>query len=299
MAATGSDSAKRTRSAASARRGTAGPRTPTGARAVPLPGGGHDLVVIEEPLFLDIAGTRLLTMRTPMGEAADLDWALGFLASEGVIEDISEIRELAFTQGDPAAQTADEVRVGLWRPSATDRLGSLTRTHEMRASCGLCGVASAESLAKGIRPLPTARPAITPVQTASLIAQLRVAQPLFAATGGCHGAGIAAPTGAFHAVAEDIGRHNALDRALGACLRLGVRPADSVAVLSGRAGYELVVKCLRVGVPVIVSVGAASSFAVDLARAANATLIGFVRGDDSADDRPTMRIYSDPGRLSP
>ncbi|MCK6593222.1 MAG: formate dehydrogenase accessory sulfurtransferase FdhD, partial [Polyangiaceae bacterium] len=264
----------------------------------PLEGEGHDLIVREEPLFLDIGGTRLLTMRTPMGEEMDKAWALGFLASEGVIADRSEVQDMAFTpsakQEATSGQGADEVRVRLWRSGAPERIGLLARTHEMRASCGLCGVQTADMLVRDLPKLAPGAPKLAVGEIARLVDKLRVNQPLFAATGGCHGTAIASPSGELLALAEDIGRHNALDRAIGLCLQRGVYLRDCIAVISGRAGYELVIKALRVGLPMMLSVGAASGFGIELARAAGVTLVGFIR---EANGRTRHNVYADAGRL--
>lgn len=276
-------------------------KLPAGAEQLMLADGSVEIVVREEALFLDVAGTQLLTMRTPMGEAADREWALGFLAGEGVIEDLSEVRAIHYTpaseQSDLASdqRAADLIRVELNRSGASERLGSLSRTHEMRASCGLCGVSSPQALVQGFKTLKEGTPVIRANQLQGLVDNLRAQQPLFAATGGCHGTAIVNASGKQLAVREDIGRHNALDRAIGACMEAGVYFDECIAVLSGRAGYELVVKCLRVGISTILSVGAASTFAIELARAANATLIGFIRTRNGA---LHMQVYADAGRLS-
>jgi len=278
------------------------PEIPTGATRIMLADGGHEIVVREEALFMEVNGTRLLTMRTPMGEQADREWALGFLAGEGVIEDLSEIKKLTYIpaesqQGEANAdeQAADLVRVELWRPGSSERLGSLSRTHEMRASCGLCGVSTPEALTRNCKTLSEGKPQLNALSIAHFVEELRKQQPLFNATGGCHGTAIMNAQGQTLAVREDIGRHNALDRAVGACIEQGVYFDECIAVLSGRAGYELVVKCLRVGIPIILSVGAASTFAIELARAGNATLIGFIR---TRDGHTHMQVYADAGRIS-
>lgn len=256
------------------------PATPAGAIRLRLPD-GRDYVVLEAPLVMEAGEGRIVTMRTPMGEQADLDWAVGFLATEGVIDQFSNILELDWIgsdpEVDPAPPIADAVRVRLASGHPPEGTTILTRSHEMRASCGICGVESPEAVVRDFAPLGRSGGEVSVADAAALIDRMRAKQPLFRATGGCHGAAIFAPDGEMLAVAEDIGRHNALDRAVGQCLRRGVEVKGTVLALSGRAGYELVVKALRVGIPTIVSVGAASSYAVDLVRAAGARLIGFVR----------------------
>jgi len=264
---------------------------PIGATRIPLSGGTSDLVVVEAPLVLEVGGGRVITMRTPMGESPDLDWAVGFLASEGVIAEMADVVSIAWVGVDPqvdqAPAIADSVVARLRDGIITDGMAILSRTHEMRPSCGICGVDSPQALVSGFPKLNRSGPVVSPMQAAELLERLTASQPLFRATGGCHGAGIFSPTGELLAVAEDIGRHNALDRAIGQCLRKGISPNGAVLALSGRAGYELIVKALRVGIHTIASVGAASSFAVALAQAANARLLGFVKEDGEA------RVYSD------
>jgi FdhD protein len=120
---------------------------------------------------------------------------------------------------------------------------------------------------------------------------MREAQSLFAVTGGSHAAGVfAVESGATWAVREDIGRHNALDKALGACARAGRDLSQAAVILSGRGGYELVLKALRLGVPIVASVSAPSSLAVELAEEHGQTLVGFLRGSGG-------RVYADDGRL--
>lgn len=280
---------------------------PPGSIRTPLAGDSSDLVVLEAPLSLETAGTQLVTMRTPMGEQADLDWAVGFLASEGVIQTTQSIAAIQWIGSDPALDPmppiADTVRVSLASSVDPARKAILSRSHEIRASCGICGVESPAALVASLGHVPRPRPALGQSLIRRAVAAMRERQPLFQATGACHGAAIFTSDGTPVAVAEDIGRHNALDRVIGHCLRASAPPgtpasrpknpgsqsidlSDALLVLSGRAGYELIVKAIRVGIPAIVSVGAASSFAVDLARAANVRLVGFARPDG------TPRVYT-------
>lgn len=254
---------------------------PPGVARVLLPSGATEVVIREEMLELVVGGESLITMRTPMGADADREWALGFLATEGVIQDRSEVRAISTTEhSDPSNpdNTWQRVQIELWRSSPAFG-GKLSRAHEMRASCGLCG-ADPSALIADLPPLRDVGPHMTPTELADMVEHLRENQPLFALTGGCHGCGVfgRSEQGGFEAwaIREDVGRHNALDRAIGACLESGRRLGDGVAVLSGRSGYEMVLKCLRVGVAVIVSVGAPSELAVKLVAGAGATLVGFV-----------------------
>ena len=155
----------------------------------------------------------------------------------------------------------------------------LARTHEIRSSCGVCGVADAQSLLEATPALLPGVPKFNPARVTALVTALHQVQELFSLTGGCHGALVANADGTVLGSGEDIGRHNALDKAIGEAARAGHELTQAIAVLSGRAGYDLVVKCLRVRIPVIVSVSAPSALAFDLCHAAGATLIGFARGE--------------------
>lgn len=249
---------------------------PAGAARCHRADGHDDLLVREEPLLLVVNGQQLLTMRTP---GADEDLARGFLLGEGIVGDVADIATMTAVPGDAAAQRADELHVTLRHAPDAFASARLARTHEIRSSCGICGVADAAALLDSTPPLLPGVPRIAASRIAELLAELRARQPLFAATGGCHGALIATADGTVLGCGEDVGRHNALDKAIGQAARAGADFARCTAVLSGRAGYDLVTKCLRARVPFVVSVSAPSALAFELCHAAGATLIGFARGD--------------------
>jgi FdhD protein len=260
---------------------------PQGAVRRELEGSRPDLLVQEEPLLIEVQGNPLLTMRTP---GRDQDLALGFLLGEGVIAAAAEVEAIEFTPGDAEALRADTVRVRLARPPDARTRGRLQRTHEIRSSCGACGLADPAQI---LEDTPALLPGVPKLQRSALPRLFRLLQerqPLFAATGACHGALLASADGRVLGHGEDVGRHNALDKAIGMAARTGHDFTRAIALLSGRAGYDLVVKCLRVRIPVIASVSAPSALAFDLCRSAGATLIGFVRGDRA-------QVYCDPGRL--
>lgn len=261
---------------------------PLGARSHRLSGGDDDFLVREEPLLLRIHDQQLLTMRTP---GQDHDLALGFLLGEGIVEDRAGVRRTTFVQGDAAAARTDELHVELVRPPDATVRGRLARTHEIRSSCGVCGMADPEALLDDLRPLLQGIPRLPRSRIPLLVQALQRHQPLFARTGGCHGAVLTDAHGAVLGHGEDVGRHNALDKAIGMAARGGHDLTRAIAVLSGRAGYDLAIKCLRVRIPILVSVSAPSSLAFELCHAAGATLVGFARGDQS-------RVYCDSGRLS-
>lgn len=256
---------------------------PAGVVSVELATGGHELVVAEAGLMIDIHGTQLLTMRTPQGQESDLDWAVGFLASEGMIATPDAIKHLRYRAKDSQMQDTlsgvdivDEIVVELHRPSEVDKLGSLTRSVEIRPGCGICGVASATALASRFKSLGGWPRFPDDAHVLTMTAALRSGQRIFPLTGGSHGCALFDIGGNMLALAEDVGRHNALDKAAGRVLRAGGKLEGSICVLSGRGGYELILKAAYLGCRAVVSVGAASSFAIEIAQAAGMRLIGFV-----------------------
>ncbi|MCY2956223.1 MAG: formate dehydrogenase accessory sulfurtransferase FdhD [Planctomycetota bacterium] len=259
----------------------------TGAAAFLRSDGQHDLLVQEEPLLLWIHGQQLMTMRTP---GRDEDLGLGFLLGEGIVQHTAEVLHITLQKGDPKAQQVDELRITLaGTPDAAMR-GRLARTHEIRSSCGVCGLTDPQQILEGTPPLLPGVPKLERSMVATLVETLRQHQPLFAQTGGSHGALLAAADGSVLGHGEDVGRHNALDKAIGMASRAGHDLSHAIAVLSGRAGYDLVVKCLRVRVPVIIAVSAPSSLSFELCSAAGATLIGFARKNQ-------FTTYCDSGRM--
>lgn len=241
-----------------------------------------DALAVEEPLEIQVlhydpAGSPVrrtvsITMRTP---GRDPELAAGFLFTEGLISGRDAIAEAGKSWDRP-----HEIRVEL-RPGEDLDPRQLDRHFYTTSSCGVCGKASIDAVY-------TQRPAwVVPegppprVSTSLLSAlpdRLRERQELFRSTGGIHGSGLFAPSGELLRVEEDVGRHNALDKLVGACLLAGELPLhDSVLLLSGRASFELVQKAAMAGIPVVAAVGAPSSLAVRLARQFGMTLVGFVR----------------------
>ncbi|MGZ6126497.1 MAG: formate dehydrogenase accessory sulfurtransferase FdhD, partial [Myxococcales bacterium] len=173
-----------------------------------------------------------------------------------------------------------------------DRLSATRRGTLTTAACGVCGRRSIDDVTARCTPLPVARASIATATILAAVEGLRTRQPNFARTGGIHGAALHDKEGRVAAAFEDIGRHNAVDKVVGAMVLSGRIPGSDAALLvvSGRASYEVVQKASAAKVPVIASVSAASSLAVDLARAAGITLCGFVRNG-------TMTVYSHPERI--
>ncbi|HVW19709.1 MAG TPA: formate dehydrogenase accessory sulfurtransferase FdhD [Opitutaceae bacterium] len=240
----------------------------------------RDRVIVEAPLAVEIAFERQgqavarvwgVTMRTP---GHDEDLALGLLHAEGLIAGLADVRESG-----PRGVNARGERIATWRVAlarAPRDEGRVLRDGLASAGCGLCGRPTLEGLPLGA-PAAAGLPPLTCRRLAELPEMLRRHQPAFLATGGCHGAALCGADGELRLAREDVGRHNAVDKAVGAALRQGLDFAGLILVLSGRAGFELVQKAAAAGVPAVIAVGAPSSAAVELAHAAGLTLIGFAR----------------------
>jgi FdhD protein len=216
-----------------------------------------DRVVVEAPLQLRARGTVVATiMRTP---GHDLELARGLLHAEAVAAG-------AIAQADEDAVEID-----------CDAGAFVGRGLLATAACGVCGRAAIADLELRAREV-AADTTISASVLAELPAKLAAAQDVFAATGGLHAAALVTTDGTLVAAREDVGRHNAVDKLVGWALAEGVDPAQHVLVLSGRAGYELVQKAIMLGVPIVASVSAPSSLAIELAERFRVALAGFVRG---------------------
>lgn len=234
-------------------------------------GADRDRVAVELPLEVRLNSEPFsVIMRTP---GDDRHLALGFLLSESVVRSAADIERV----------DVDDVEnvVNVWltpeRDAAVTAALDQRRQVAMNSSCGMCGRRTLESLDVNAAPFPAAWQ-ITPDVVRTLPDTLRAAQSAFAATGGIHAAGLFDRDGRLEAVAEDVGRHNAVDKLLGRALVEGRVPLDgSVLFVSGRTSFEIVQKAYLGGIRVVAAVSAPSSLAIDLARAAGMTLLGFVR----------------------
>jgi len=240
----------------------------------------QDFVAIEEPLEIRVSGKPLVvTMRTP-GHDADL--AAGFLFGENVITQGSDITSVDVRTG--SSQQNTQIKVAKFSGDSIDvlvrkNLNQVDIEHAQReyratAACGVCGKTE-------IKDLDSNLPELTPIEINTTLLEtlpdiLRQSQTLFEATGGIHAAGIFDQAGSLLCIREDIGRHNAVDKAIGHFVRMQAMPLTKhILVVSGRAGFELVQKALKASIPVMVSVGAASSLAVQMATDAGMALYSF------------------------
>jgi FdhD protein len=259
------------------------------------PGGAHrspDRLAVEEPLELRVSGTPLaVTMRTP---GHDVELAHGFLLTEGVIGAMPDVATARYCDSvdDSGRNTYNVLDVAL-SPGVPPPDPGVQRNFYTTSSCGVCGKASLDAVRLRSRFSSAADPlTLTPALLATLPDRLREAQRVFDSTGGLHAAGLFSSGGALLVAREDVGRHNAVDKALGWALLNGHIPATGcVLMVSGRASFELVQKAVMAGVPALAAVSAPSSLAVDLAAESGLTLVGFLRG-------ASMNIYTGTDRIT-
>jgi FdhD protein len=240
--------------------------------------GARDFVAVEEPLEVRVNGAPFaVVMRTP---GADRDLAAGFLLAEDVVRTADELGVIEYCTNVTDAARGNVINVQVTGAAAVRlavRLGE-RRQVTLTSACGLCGRLTIETLRARVAGVNGAWK-VAAALVASLPNRLRRAQAVFEATGGLHAAGLFDLDGTLLLSAEDVGRHNAVDKIVGRTLLEGRHPLDrTMLVVSGRASFELVQKALVAGVPLVAAVSAPSSLAVDLAQQCGITLCGFVRG---------------------
>ena len=243
-----------------------------------------DAVVEETPVALSYNGiSHVVMMMTP----ADLeDFAVGFSLSEGIIAAPREIRDIVVSEHPAGLELAVTLP-----PGREQELKALRRNLTGRTGCGLCG---AESLEQAIRPVPSVPdgPSVLPAALERSSADMPALQVLSSRTGGAHGAAWCAEDGSVRLLREDVGRHNALDKLIGAMARGGIDVTRGFALVSSRASYEMVTKAARAGMRILAAVSAPTSLAIRLAAEANLTLVAFARPGK-------FSVYSAPARLCP
>ena len=240
-----------------------------------------DYLATEEPLEIRLTHPRrtvAVTMRTPGG---DFELAAGFLYGEGVVQRREDIRRISYCvdQAVDGEQRFNIVNVELQENLAPD-LQPLERHFYTTSACGVCGKTSLEALKICCEPIAAEQPIVPAKILYSLPEQLRAEQGVFKATGGLHAAALFNAEGNLLALHEDVGRHNALDKLIGSAFLGGGLPLDRhIALVSGRASFEIMQKCLAARIPIVCAVSAPSSLAVSLAEEFGITLVGFLRGD--------------------
>ena len=239
-------------------------------------------VPIEAPVSIEVGGIGYAVM---MATPADLeDYALGFALGEGLVETPDQIRRI------DAHPVEGGWALRIWLPPERNEIAlERARKRVSESSCGLCGIENIEQI---LRPLPplAARIATDRNAIAAALAALRDHQPLGRATGAVHAAAFCSPAGEILQAREDVGRHNALDKLIGALARAGIDPASGFILLSARCSYELVEKTVRAGCPMLVTISAPTSLAAERAAQAGLTLVTLARAD-------TALVVSDPHGL--
>lgn len=242
----------------------------------------HDVAAAEVPVCLEFNGLSHAVM---LASPADLeDFALGFSLTEGIIDrprDLLEIEEQATCEGIVLHLTV--------AAASFHRLKQVRRNMAGRTGCGLCG---AESLGQVFRTIPPLkeRGAIAAPALHAAFRDLSANQPLQRLTGATHAAGWALPDGSLALIREDVGRHNALDKLIGAMVRAGTDPAQGAAMVTSRASYEMVQKSAAAGIAILAAISAPTALAIRMADSLNLTLAGFARGGGHV-------LYAGAGRI--
>jgi len=248
----------------------------------------EDLVAAEEPLEIRVEGRSIaVVMRTP---GHDRELAAGFLLTEGVIKSAKDLFDITSCIEPGAAGEGNAVDVALAHPDSFD-FEKLTRHVFTSSSCGICSKASIELVLKRRKPLHDD----VQVKASTILAlpeRLAARQDTFKSTGGLHACALFDAAGKLLEVREDVGRHNALDKLLGWALLEKRTPLHGhIALLSGRASFEMMQKAQAGGIPIVAAISAPSSLAVEFARESGQTLVGFLRGR-------SMNVYAGAERIT-
>jgi FdhD protein len=258
----------------------------------------EDEAAAEEPLEIRVLpanareGERYriaVTMRTP---GSDFELAAGFLASEGLLRGAEDVRRIEYCAepGEPQEFNIVNVRLAPGVPFDAERY---RRNVYTTSSCGVCGKAAIEQITTTVARRPVGRFQISPTTLGSLPERVRPSQRVFGRTGGLHAAGLFRPDGELLLAREDVGRHNAVDKLVGMRLLARALPdSNTILLVTGRAGFELVQKAAVAGIPFLAAIGAPSTLAIALAREQGMTLVGFLRED-------RFNIYAGAERVGP
>ena len=258
----------------------------------------NDLLAVEEPLEIRLGFGNMserqqknisVTMRTP---GNDFELALGFLFTEGIINDLTDISQIKYcTELNTLEEKENIVRAELKEHIIID-FSKLERNFYTTSSCGICGKASIEAIKTVCKTTVDSRLLTVDRNVIlSLPQKLREKQSVFEHTGGIHASALFDTHGHLIYLREDVGRHNALDKLIGAAIGSGIVPLEThILLLSGRASFELIQKAAMAGIRVVCAIGAPSSLAVEIAKEFNITLLGFLR-------EHSFNIYSNPHRI--
>ncbi|MGG7567168.1 formate dehydrogenase accessory sulfurtransferase FdhD [Rhodovulum sp. DZ06] len=258
------------------------PRAP--APSTTLSGGAALRMLPEEtPVAMVFDGaSHAVMMATP----ADLeDFALGFALSEGIARGPSDLGAPEIV----AREAGIEARMWL-SPDRAEALAARRRALAGPVGCGLCGIESLEQALRPLAPLPADALRIPAAEVAAAPDALRALQPLHAETRATHAAGFLVPGRGVVLAREDVGRHNALDKLIGALARAGIDPASGAAVLTSRVSTEMVQKAVSAGIPAVIAVSAPTAAALRIAQGAGLTLAAFARGGGA-------EIFAHPARI--
>ncbi len=245
-----------------------------------------DRLAVEEPLEIRVSGKPVaVTMRTP---GDDFCLAAGFLFTEGIIKGENEIKSISYCPNTQDVNMQNIVDVRLKRQV---NLSKLKRNFYATSSCGICGKAAIENI-KTCTKKVNSTTTVPRKLILSLPDKLRISQQVFKKTGGLHATAIFDSNGRLVTIKEDVGRHNAVDKAIGETVLKQMTPLNHhVMMVSGRTSFEIMQKAAMASIPIVLAISAPSSLAVQFAREFNMTLAGLVRGNK-------MNIYSCPQRIT-
>jgi FdhD protein len=233
----------------------------------------RDQVVVEEPMEIRLGGEPFqVLMRLPGWEK---ELALGFLYTEGIVRELAEIITIHFcgTATDPLLPP-NVVDVNL-----TDTALARRGRRHLEVAYSSCGLCAKEAVSEICQKTPKVASTLTipPATLLTLMTRLQETQTIYQATGGTHAVALASPDGEIFIHAEDVGRHNAMDKVIGRAVLTRQDLTAMVALLSGRISFEMVLKCIRAGIPILAAVSAPTSMALELAQELDLTAVGFVR----------------------
>lgn len=247
-----------------------------------------DRLTVEEPLEIRIGGESIaVIMRTPGDDEA---LVAGFMVTEGIVKRAGDIAAIERAKQNGAAAAENIIDVRLAEGVALDP-SRFARNFYASSSCGICGKASIEAVTLLAKPVG-GKWSVAPEIVLAMPDRMRASQSVFSETGSLHAAGLFDLKRKLIAVAEDVGRHNAVDKVIGKAAREGSLPLDTnILMVSGRISFEITQKALMAGIPLVAGVSGASSLAVDLAEDQGMTIIGFVRGG-------SMTVYHGEWRIN-